>query len=95
MDGGAAANNFLMQFQADILGVPVVRPRLIETTAIGSAFLAGLGAGLWRDSGEIENVWQEDRRFEPAMGVTQRERLYVGWQEAVERVRADRRGSDR
>jgi glycerol kinase len=91
VDGGAAANNFLMQFQADILGLPVIRPRLIETTVIGAAYLAGLGSGLWRDSREIENVWQQDRRFTPQMSATQRERLYVGWQEAVERVRADRR----
>ncbi len=95
VDGGAAANNFLMQFQADILGLPVVRPRLIETTAIGAAFLAGLGAGVWSDAGEVANVWQEDRRFTPTMGATQRERLYVGWQEAVERVRDDRRGPSR
>jgi len=95
VDGGASANNFLMQFQADILGLPVVRPRLIETTVVGAAFLAGLGCGLWRDSHEIENVWQEDRRFTPEMGATQRERLYVGWQEAVERVRADRRETTR
>lgn len=95
VDGGASVNNFLMQFQADILGLPVVRPRLIETTAVGAAFLAGLGGGVWRNSGEIENVWQEDRRFTPVMGATQRERLYVGWQEAVERVRADRRDASR
>jgi glycerol kinase len=90
VDGGASANNLLMQFQADILGLPVVRPRLIETTVIGAAYLAGLGAGVWSDSSEVEDVWKEDRRFEPSMGVTRRERLYVGWQEAVERVRADR-----
>ncbi|MDX2437026.1 MAG: FGGY-family carbohydrate kinase, partial [Acidobacteriota bacterium] len=95
VDGGASNNNFLMQFQADILGLPVVRPRLIETTAIGAAFLAGLGAGVWSDAGEVANVWQEDRRFTPTMGATQRERLYVGWQEAVERVRDDRRGPSR
>jgi glycerol kinase len=95
VDGGAAANNFLMQFQADILGLPVVRPRLIETTAIGAAFLAGLGAGVWRDADEIAGVWQEDRRFTPSMSATRRERLYVGWQEAVERVRADRRDPSR
>jgi len=90
-DGGAAANNYLMQFQADILGVPVVRPRLLETTAAGAAFLAGLGAGLWRDPDELTGAWHEDRRFTPEMKVTTRERLYVGWQEAVNRVRADRR----
>lgn len=95
VDGGASANNFLMQFQADILGLPVVRPRLIETTAIGSAFLAGLGVGMWSDAEEVAAVWQQDRRFEPAMGATRRERLYVGWQEAVDRVRADRRETTR
>jgi glycerol kinase len=90
-DGGAAANNLLMQFQADILGVPVVRPRLLETTAAGAAFLAGLGAGVWRDSGELEEVWCEDRRFEATMDPVEREGLYGGWRAAVERVRADRR----
>jgi glycerol kinase len=64
-DGGGAANDVLMQFQADILGVPVVRPLLVETTVVGAAYLAGLGAGLWRDSSELEGVWQEDRRFVP------------------------------
>jgi len=90
-DGGAAANNHLMQFQADILGVPVVRPRLLETTAAGSAFLAGLGTGMWRDPEELEGAWCEDRRFEPEMETEQRDRLYLGWRGAVERVRADRR----
>jgi glycerol kinase len=90
-DGGAAANDLLMQFQADILGVPVVRPQLLETTAAGAAFLAGLGAGVWRDSGELEGVWREDRRFEATMDPSERDRLYSGWRSAVERVRADRR----
>jgi len=90
-DGGAAANNRLMQFQADILGVPVVRPQLLETTAAGSAFLAGLGVGMWRDSEELGGVWHEDRRFEPRMDESERDRLYSGWCRAVERVRADRR----
>ena len=90
-DGGAAANNQLMQFQADILGVPVVRPQLLETTAAGSAFLAGLGAGMWSNPGELEAAWREDRRFEPGMDEAKRERLYQGWRDAVERVRADRR----
>jgi glycerol kinase len=90
-DGGAAANNHLMQFQADILGVPVVRPRLLETTAAGSAFLAGLGTGMWRDTEELEGAWREDRRFEPGMERAERDRLYLGWRSAVERVRADRR----
>ena len=90
-DGGAAANNHLMQFQADILGVPVVRPRLLETTAAGSAFLAGLGTGMWRNPEDLEGAWREDRRFEPGMDEAERDRLYQGWRDAVERVRADRR----
>jgi glycerol kinase len=90
-DGGAAANNHLMQFQADILGVPVVRPRLLETTAAGSAFLAGLGTGMWRNPEDLEGAWREDRRFEPGMEQAERDRLYQGWRDAVERVRADRR----
>ena len=90
-DGGAAANNILMQFQADILGVPVVRPQLLETTAAGSAFLAGLAVGMWRDSAELADVWREDRRFEATMTQEERDSLYRGWRAAVERVRADRR----
>ncbi len=90
-DGGAAANNLLMQFQADILGVPVLRPRLLETTAAGSAFLAGLGVGMWRNPEDLEGAWREDRRFEPEMDPVERDRLYLGWRDAVERVRADRR----
>jgi glycerol kinase len=90
-DGGAAANNHLRQFQADILGVPVVRPRLLETTAAGSAFLAGLGTGMWRNPEDLEGAWREDRRFEPGMDEAERDRLYQGWRDAVERVRADRR----
>jgi glycerol kinase len=92
-DGGAAANNILMQFQADVLGVPVVRPQLLETTAAGSAFLAGLGVGMWRSPEELEGVWREDRRFEAQMDSQEREHLYEGWRAAVERVRADRRES--
>jgi glycerol kinase len=90
-DGGAAGNNLLMQFQADILGVPVVRPQLLETTAAGSAFLAGLGVGMWSDPQELADAWREDRRFEASMNPEERDRLYSGWRAAVERVRADRR----
>ena len=83
---------YLMQFQADILGVPVVRPRLLETTAAGSAFLAGLGVGMWRDPEELEGAWREDRSVSsPEWTQTERDRLYLGWRAAVERVRADRR----
>lgn len=87
VDGGASANNFLMQFQADILGTPVERPKVSETTALGAAYLAGLGTGMWDSLSQIEKIWQIDRRFEPRMNADQREELYAGWQEAVTRVR--------
>ncbi len=90
-DGGAAANNALMQFQSDILDLPVIRPQLLETTAAGAAFLAGLGAGMYQSPEEIEGIWREDRRFEPLMDAAERERRYDGWRRAVERVREDRR----
>ena len=67
VDGGAAANNFLMQFQADILDCPIVRPADIETTALGAAYLAGLATGFWKSVGEVESFWRAERRFEPAM----------------------------
>ena len=82
---GQTANDFLMQFQADILGVPVVRPTYSETTALGAAFLAGLATGVWGDTDELEQFWRVDRRFEPAMPDTTRQRLYDGWQAAVKR----------
>ncbi|AHX15721.1 glycerol kinase [Dyella jiangningensis] len=83
-DGGAIANDFMAQFQSDMLGVPVLRPRVQETTALGAAYLAGLAVGFWSDCGEIANLWQVDRRFTPAMPETERDRLYRGWQEAVD-----------
>lgn len=83
VDGGAAANNFLMQFQADILGRRIVRPADIETTALGAAYLAGLATGFWKSVGEVENFWRVERRFEPVMGASTRERLLAGWKEAV------------
>ena len=85
-DGGASANDFLLQFQADILGLPVERPKVAETTALGAAYLAGLAVGFWRDEEEIASKWQLDRRFEPRMSEDQRESLYAGWQKAVKRV---------
>jgi glycerol kinase len=85
VDGGAAANDLLCRFQADMLGVPVVRPRITETTVLGAAFLAGLGAGVWSSLDELAGVWQLDRRFEPCMHDTEREHLLVGWRAAVER----------
>ena len=87
VDGGAVANNFLMQFQADILGVPVQRPAVTETTALGAAYLAGLATGFWSSQEEIAKQWQLERAFEPAMSADQRESLYSGWQKAVERAR--------
>jgi glycerol kinase len=89
VDGGAAANNFLMQFQADILGRPLVRPVDIETTALGAAYLAGLAAGFWRNCGEIESFWRAERRFEPAMPESARERLFGEWKSAVARCRSN------
>ncbi len=88
VDGGAAANGFLMQFQADVLGVPVERPAVNETTAMGAAFLAGLAVGVWRDTAEIAAMWQRDRRFAPVMALEQRERIVAGWRRAVQRSRA-------
>jgi len=87
VDGGAAANDFLMQFQADVLGVPVDRPHVVETTAMGAAFLAGLATGFWRSQKELERACRIDRRFKPRMKPEVRDALYRGWQDAVARVR--------
>jgi glycerol kinase len=88
VDGGACANDFLMQFQADILGVPVDRPALVETTAAGAAFLAGLGVGFWKDAAQLAARRRRDRLFTPSMPPDRRERLYAGWKAAVDRVRS-------
>ncbi len=87
VDGGAAANNLLMQFQADILQVPVVRPKVIETTALGAAFLAGLAVGFWDDASEISQVWQTDRVFEPNMSQDEVQHRRSRWAEALSRSR--------
>jgi glycerol kinase len=87
VDGGAAANNLLMRFQADILGVPVVRPAVTETTAIGAAYLAGLATGFWHSPDEIAREVKVERRFEPAMPREQAEVLRAGWRRALERAR--------
>ena len=84
-DGGAANNNFLMQFQADITGVPVVRPACVETTALGAACLAGLARGFWPDMDELRRNWKVDRVFEPAMTALDREKKIAGWKKAVTR----------
>ena len=86
-DGGAAGNDALLQFQADLLDVPVDRPVVAETTALGAAYLAGLAVGYWKDLADLEANWRLDRRFTPSMEPIRRERLYAGWQRAVERAR--------
>lgn len=87
VDGGASANNFLMQFQADILDAQVVRPSCIETTALGAAYLAGLAAGFWENAGQIEKNWQKEREFTPQMGADKRETLLKDWHKSVDCVR--------
>jgi len=88
VDGGAAVNNFLMQFQADILGKPIVRPVDVETTALGAAYLAGLAAGYWKSLAEVESFWRAERRFDPRMNQSEREDRYNGWRRALARCRA-------
>ena len=85
VDGGAAANDLLMQFQADVLGVPVVRPRVLETTALGAAYLAGLAVGYWKDAIEVAANWSIDREFEPSMPRSRVDALVGDWERAVER----------
>ncbi len=85
VDGGAAANNLLMQFQADVLGVPVVRPKVLETTALGAAYLAGLAVGLWPSRKALASHWQAERRFEPQMNPAHAAELLGQWHEAVKR----------
>lgn len=86
VDGGAVANNILMQFQADVLGVPVDRPQVIETTALGAAYLAGLAVGVWNSQEDLINNWKLDNRFEPNMAKEKVDKLYTGWQKAVKRT---------
>ena len=85
VDGGASANNLLMQIQADLLGVPVVRPKVLETTALGAAYLAGLSVGFWNDAGDIARNWQVDRIFEPTLSRDRAAEMMAGWTKAVER----------
>lgn len=87
VDGGGTANAFLMQFQADILGVPIQVAAVAETTALGAAYLAGLAVGLWRDTAEIAHQWRAVKIYEPSISIDQRETLYAGWKRAVERSR--------
>jgi glycerol kinase len=88
VDGGASVNDFLCRFQADILGIPVLRPKTVETTSLGAAYLAGLGAGLWESTAAIERLRVDERRFTPAMGRSLAGRLYEGWRAAVRKARA-------
>ena len=85
MDGGASASNYLCRFQADILGVTVSRPKNIETTALGAAFLAGLAAGVWKDEAGLQAIWKENRRFHPEQTREKVGECLRGWHKAVER----------
>jgi glycerol kinase len=85
VDGGASANQFLMQFQSDILGCNVVRPAVIETTALGAALLAGMAVGVWKDMEEIARVWKRDLSLTPQMEEEEREKMLAGWHRAVSR----------
>jgi glycerol kinase len=87
VDGGASNNDLLLQLQADLLGVPVIRPEQIETTALGAAYLAGLGAGIWSSQEQIGDTWREAKRFEPRTTSDERDRRYARWQRAVERAK--------
>ena len=87
VDGGATRNNMLMQFQADMLGVPVVRPKILETTALGAAYLAGLAVDYWKNQQEIASQWQVERSFEPKMSRDEAQQLLAGWQKALGRAR--------
>ena len=86
VDGGMVENDTLMQFQADILGTEVVRPKVAETTALGAAYAAGLAVGFWKDLDEVCQNWQEDKRWTPQMSEDERERRYRIWKKAVERT---------
>ena len=85
VDGGMTVNELLMQFQADVLGVPVIRPKVTETTALGAAYAAGLAVGYWKDQDELKERWAEDKRWEPDMDDDEREKGYAKWKKAVER----------
>ena len=86
VDGGASANNFLMQFQADIMGIPVIRPACVETTALGAAYLAGLSSGFWKDLAELKERMKAPSVFEPSLASEERKKLISGWKKAVERT---------
>jgi len=87
VDGGASNNNLLMQFQADLLRAPVVRPKLVETTAMGAAYLAGLAVGFWKDRADVQHAWQADRTFEPKLSADEATHRRGRWSEALKRSR--------
>ena len=84
VDGGACVNNLLMQFQTDLIRVPLIRPQTIETTALGAAYLAGLSVGFWQNKEEISFQWRSERKFQPVKTKNEMESLYLGWQNAIE-----------
>ena len=86
VDGGASNNNLLMQFQSDILGVPIVRPKMLETTALGAGLLAGLATGVWSSRMEAASAWQADRHFEPTMDAADRDEHLARWDSALRRA---------
>jgi glycerol kinase len=86
VDGGMVFNELLMQFQADLLDVPVIRPKVAETTALGAAYAAGLAVGFWKDFGELRANWGKDKEWKPGMDASVREKLYLGWKKAVTRT---------
>ena len=86
VDGGAAQNDLLMQLQADLLGVEIVRPKMLETTALGAALLAGLGVGLWPSTEAVAAAWQEDRRFTPQLAASTVQAMKARWADAVKRA---------
>jgi glycerol kinase len=88
VDGGASANNLLMQFQSDILGIPVIRPEVVETTALGAAYLAGLSTGFWNSIDELKNQWKLNRKFSPMLNAEEVNGLKTKWADAVERAKS-------
>jgi glycerol kinase len=85
VDGGMVVNDFLMQFQADILGIPVIRPKITETTSLGAAYAAGLATGIWHSTEELSSKWAADKSWQPTMNLENKEKLYAGWRKAVQR----------
>jgi glycerol kinase len=95
VDGGAARNDLLMQFQSDLIGAPVIRPKITETTALGAAYLAGLAVGFWKSGDEISKQWRTDRRFEPKMPISRVRERRARWTQALERAKGWQRDESR